>query len=334
MKQRQLGNTELKISEMGFGCSSLGGGLFHKDDKEALAALNRAFDSGVNFFDTSDSYSFGNSEKLLGQAFKTRRDQVIIASKVGKRFKPLGAVALMVRPYLSPISGLFNKMKRTLHGMRESQQHYDYSHAHIMDAIEKSLIRLQTDYLDIYQLYNPTPEVLEHGEVFDTFRLLKRQGKIRHFGVSCVTVDDAFTCLDVEGIGTIQVTLNLLDFEASLKFLELAQQKNIGVIARVPLAQGLLTDADSDTMADNTLRDLKELMERRRRAAQFRFLVHKDRTLAQSAIQYSLGLPGVSVVIPGMVNQQQLTENLAALDAPSLSAEEMKKIKALQLSWQ
>lgn len=333
MKKRSLGRTNLEVSEMGFGCSSLGGGFYHKDDKEALAALREALEAGVNFFDTSDSYSFGHSERLLGQICKSRRDKVILASKGGKRFKALGAAALMVRPYLTPISGLFKSMKRSLHGMREGQQHYDYSHQHLTRAIEASLLRLQTDYLDLYQLYNPTPEILHRQEIFDTFRLLKRQGKIRHFGVSCVTVEDAMACLEIEGLSTVQITVNLLDFEAARKFLSKAEEKQIGVIARVPLAQGLLTDAESDTMAENTVRDREQLMERKRRAAQFRFLVHKDRTLAQSAIQYVLGLPGVSVVIPGMVNRRQLNENLAALDAPPLSEEEMQKVAALQQSW-
>ncbi|MBI4228823.1 MAG: aldo/keto reductase, partial [Deltaproteobacteria bacterium] len=326
MNYRSFGKTDLKVSELGLGCSSLGGGLYHRDDQESIKTLFQAFDLGINFYDTSDNYSQGNSERLIGQAFKGKRDRVIIASKGGAVFSPLGSFALRLKMILRPMRHLLHPMRRYLHQMRDSEKSYDYSPRHLTEAIHGSLKRLQTDYIDLYQLYNPSSSILESGEVFDTLDKLKVQGKIRYYGVSCVTVDGALLCLKHHGTSSVQVTINLLDQEAITKLIPLSQENKLAVIARVPLAQGLLTNAQNDTMAEQSARNQREFEDRKNRAKNFWFLVKENRTIAQAALQFVLQFQGVSVVIPGMINRRQLNENLGALAAPPLTKEELERI--------
>jgi aryl-alcohol dehydrogenase-like predicted oxidoreductase len=326
MNYRLFGKTDLKVSEVGLGCSSLRGGLYHRDDQESIKTLFQAFDLGINFYDTSDNYSQGNSERLIGQAFKGKRDRVIIASKGGAVFSPLGRFALQLKPILRPMRHLLNLMRSYLHKMRDSEKSYDYSPKHLTEAVEGSLKRLQTEYIDLYQLYNPSSSILESGEVFDILDKLKIRGKIRYYGVSCVTIDDALLCLKHHGISSVQVTINLLDQEAITKLIPLATENKLAVIARVPLAQGLLTSLQIGTMAEHSARNRREFKDRKNRAKKFWFLVKENRTMAQAALQFVLQLQGVSVVIPGIINRKQLEENLGALTASPLTSEELMKI--------
>jgi aryl-alcohol dehydrogenase-like predicted oxidoreductase len=314
---------------MGMGCSSLGGGLYYKDDKESLTLLSMAFDSGINFFDTADNYSQGNSERLIGKAFKHCRDRVVIASKGGAVFSMLGKTALKIKPVLKPVKRLIFSMKGYLYPLYHKHKTYNYSSKHLTEAVHKSLKRLQSDRIDIYQLYNPSAEVLERGEVFEVFEMLKKQGKIRHYGVSCVTIDDALICLKYPQVASVQVRINLIDRTAIEKLLPLAAERKLAIIAREPLAQGLFTDTERGTMAERTARSLKEFEDKKRKANQFRFLAKENRTIAQTAIQFLLQSREVSVVIPGMMKRSELKENLAALKAPSLSKEELLNIYSI-----
>jgi aryl-alcohol dehydrogenase-like predicted oxidoreductase len=329
MNYRSFGKTDLKVSEIGMGCSSLGGGLHYRDDRESISTLLKAFDSGINFYDTSDNYSQGKSEKLLGQAFKGKRDHLIIASKVGTVYSSFGNLALRIRPLLRPLRNFLNPLRSSLNKVRYSQRHKDFTRKHLTKAIHRSLKRLQTDYLDLYQLHNPPPSLLEKGDLFETLEELKIQGNIRYYGVSCTTVDDALICLRYPGISSVQIAINLLDQEAITKFLPLTQEKQLAVIARVPLAQGLLTNPKSDTKAAQLIKNELEFDERQSRAKKYHSLIKEDRTMAQAALQFILQLQAVSVVIPGMTKQKHLEENLGALNAPPLTTEELLKIESI-----
>jgi len=164
MKYKNFGNTDLKVSELGLGCQSLGGGLYHRDDKESIKILHKAFEYGINFYDVSDHHSFGMSEKLLGRAFKDRRDRVIITSKAGLMYSQAGSFILKVRSLARPVSGFLRPFKSSLHYFRALQLRFNYSEEYITQAVEKSLIRLQTDYLDLFQLYKPSASIIENGE--------------------------------------------------------------------------------------------------------------------------------------------------------------------------
>jgi aryl-alcohol dehydrogenase-like predicted oxidoreductase len=326
MNYRSFGKTDLKVSEIGLGCASLGGGLYYKDDQESIKTLLQAFDSGINFYDTADSYGLGKSQMLIGQAFKYKRDRVILASKIGIFYSPLGSLALRMRPLLRPVSRFLRPMKDSFHRMRASQKHYDFSPKYLTKAVDRSLKRFQSDYLDLFQLYNPPTSILEKGDFCETLESLKTQGKIRHYGVACVTVNDALICLRHPGISSVQVDISLLDQEAIIKLLPLAQEEKLAVIARHPRAMGFLTNTHSDIMGDLSLYDQREFKGKRKRAKAFQFLIKTNRTLAQAAIQFVLQLHGVSVVIPRAINRRQLEENLGALTAPPLTKEELERV--------
>ena len=329
MEYRSFGKTDLKVSEIGFGCQSLGGGLYYKDDSESIMTLQQAFGSGINFYDTSDHYSQGMSERLIGRAFKDRRDRVILSSKAGTLYYSIGNLALRMRPLLRPMSYLLHPMKISLHLMRASQKGSDFSAEYLTKAVHGSLRRLQTDYLDLFQLHKPPSSILEEGDFCETLEKLKDQGKIRYYGVSCATVDDALICLKHPGISSVQVGISLLDQEAITKLLPVAREKTLVVIARNPRAQGHLTNTLSDIMAETYARNQREFEDRKNRAKQFQFLIKENRTLAQAALQFILQLHGVSVVIPRSVNREQLEENLGALTAPPLTKEELLKIESM-----
>jgi len=328
MHRRRLGNTTLDVSGIGLGCQSLGGGLYHRDDREAVRVLRRAAEAGINFFDTADHYSLGRSEVLIAKAFNNRRSEVILSTKVGTTYSSLATAALRARPLLRPFSRALRGLKLRLHHLRASQRHCDFSAAYISRAAENCLRRLRTDYLDLLMLHKPPPVEFERGEAFEALARLQAVGKIRYFGVSCDGAADARAALRMPGLSAIQVTINLLDQSAVPEVLPLAQRLNCGVIARNPRAQGHLTNEYRDVMAETYDQDAAEAAAREQAAREFSYLANDRRTMAQAAIQFAQHLSAVSVVLPRVVNLQQLEEVLAAPAAPPLSAEELVRIAA------
>lgn len=325
-KLRPLGSTGLKVSEIGCGCSSLGGVLDREGEAEGLRTLQIAMDRGINFFDTADAYSMGRSEELLGQAVIGRRDRVVIATKGGSRFTPAWKTVVDSRFLLVPLRKALKPFKRYFNLVRHTQKQYDYSPTHLRNALEASLKRLGTDYIDLYQLYNPTPPELEAGEFIEVLKAFKQEGKIRFYGISCRSVDDALMCLKYPGVSTVQIVVSLADQEALDSVINQLIAKNVGVIAREPLAQGFLTANTERKLAEESARSRGEIRSREARAKQFGFLVRPDRSLAQAAMQFVLQVPGVSTVIPGMITREQIHENMGALTAPALSVGELRQI--------
>jgi len=329
MKYKNFGNTNLIVSELGLGCQSLGGGLYHRDDNESIKTLHKAFEYGINFYDVSDHHSLGQSEILLGRAFKDRRDKVIITSKAGLMYTQTGFFALRLRNLARPFSGLLRPVKNSLHYFRASQLRFNYSGEYITQAVEKSLIRLQTDYLDLFQLYKPSAQIIEQGEFIETLEKLKSQGKIRYYGITCLTVDDAILCLKFPNISSLQVAISLIDQEAITKLIPLIKEKNLGLISRHPRAIGLFTKNNDDIMGDSSVFSKDEFEIRKNKAAKFQFLIKEDRTMAQASIQFVLQLDGISVVLPRAVNREELNENVGSLKASPLKDDELKKIYSL-----
>ncbi|HTL46456.1 MAG TPA: aldo/keto reductase [Verrucomicrobiae bacterium] len=321
MRTRILGKTDLKVTELGLGCQSLGGSFHYKDDKEALAVLSAALDAGINFFDTADSYALGHSERLIGKALKGRRDKAVITTKAGYVYTRLGTVGQVWGPRLSFLSPLLRPFRAPLNEARYLFQYRNFSPRHLAGAAEASLRRLETDYVDLFLLHDPSPKLLEIEEIWQTLEKLKREGKVRHYGISCITEGDAMDFLKRMPV-PVQVTVNLIDQEALDGLLPHAAQTGAGIIARLPFARGLLTGA-SDTKADQVTRHPKVIAERKKRAEKFRFLAKEGRSMAQAALRFVLDQPGISTVIPGVSRRAHLKEALAALDLPALSAEEM-----------
>jgi len=219
MHYRTLGRTGLQVSEVGFGAWAIGGpatlgeleiGWGEVDDAMSLRAIEAAYDAGVTFFDTSDAYGAGRSETLLGKALKSKRDRVVIATKVGNR----------------TVDGRWVK---------------DFSKAWIAQALDASLARLGMDYVDLYQLHSPTDTADYRDEVVEALEALKGQGKIRSYGVSVGPAAHGPWVIRNTRADTIQVVYNMLEREPEQELLSLAQAQGVGIIARVPLASGFLT---------------------------------------------------------------------------------------------
>lgn len=315
MQYRMLGRTGLKVSEVGFGAWAIGGpaklgdveiGWGEVDDAMSLRAIEAAYDAGVTFFDTADAYGAGRSEVLIGKAFKSKRDRVVIATKVGNR---------------TTAAGEWVK---------------DFSKQWITEAIEASLTRLGMDYVDLYQLHSGTDTAQYRDETFEALNALKAAGKIRYYGISVGPCAHGPWVIRNTPADTIQVVYNMLEREPEAELLPLAQERGIGIIARVPLASGFLSGKFTpDTQfAPNDHRSRTYPPEKIRQmvgqVAKLDFLTEgKSKTLAQAALQYCLAHPAVSVVIPGAKTPEQARANAAASDGVLLTPQEVARARAV-----
>jgi aryl-alcohol dehydrogenase-like predicted oxidoreductase len=309
VRYRRLGRTELQVSEVGFGAWAIGG---HKhghsygptDNAASLKAIARALERGCTFFDTADIYGHGLSEKLLGQALQKQRQACIIATKVGNDF------------YHGPVRKNFDP---------------DY----IRMAVDKSLERLRTDYIDLYQLHNPPLMMLQRREHYEVLDELKQAGKIRFYGVSVHDAYEGTMAINTGKPDAIQVVYNLLRPDARDELLPLAREQDIGLIIREPLASGMLTGKyTADTIfPEGDIRATwprEYLMMQIQVVEKFRFLAREgQRTLAQAALRFVLDEPAVSVVISGIKTVGHAEENLAASELAPLNDEERQAISDL-----
>lgn len=295
---RKLGNTDITVSEIGFGAWAIGGtadaagtplGWGRTSDDESLAAIRRARELGVTFFDTADSYGFGRSESLLGIVLPRKRQDVVIATKVG-----------VVRG-------------------EEGRLAKDFSRAHISHAVDGSLKRLRTDYIDLYQLHNPSLDDLRRDDIHEAMDRLQEVGKIRYWGVSITTPDEGIEIIRNGWGYALQVLYNVLNQAPAAELFPLAKEKGYGIIARVPLASGLLAGKfrpDSVFPADDvrqnflTPRRLEEVIPRVDEAKSI--IGGTARSLAEGAIRFTLVDDAVSTVIPGARNVRQVEMNVAA----------------------
>jgi aryl-alcohol dehydrogenase-like predicted oxidoreductase len=307
MRYRTLGKTGLRVSVVGLGTMVHAGHFGPMRDEESLGAIDAALDLGVNFIDTSDAYGAGYSETLLGQAIKGRRDKVVIATKGG------------------------NVMTGPDRGKR------NFAPAYIDNVLHESLKRLQTDYIDLYQLHNPTVDVIEKGDVWEVLERRKKEGKIRHYGVSINTMEEGVAAVREGRSATIQVEYSLLVQEPAEAFFPSAQAANIGIIARVPLKRGILTGkmiaADETRFQGEDVRARSFKGEAFRKelakAEQLRFLVHGPvQSMVQAAIAFCIAHPAVTLTIPGARNAAQMRENAAGADI-DLPTEDLKKVAEL-----
>jgi aryl-alcohol dehydrogenase-like predicted oxidoreductase len=307
MKYKLLGKTGFNVSTVGLGTMVHAGHFGPMKDEDSIGAIDAALELGVNFIDTSDAYGAGYGETLLGNALRGRRDKVILATKGGN---------VMTGP---------NRGKRI------------FTPDYIDGVLHESLKRLQTDYIDLYQLHNPNVEVIERGEVWEVLERAKKAGKILHYGVSINTMEEGVAAVKDGRSETIQVEYNLLAQEPADAFFESAQAANVGIIARVPLRRGILTGkmtaADEQRFQGEDVRARSFKGEAFRnelaKAEQLRFLVHGAvKSLAQAAIAFCVAHAAVSVTIPGARNAAQMRENASGADF-ELPPEDLKKIAEL-----
>lgn len=303
MIHRTLGKTGYRVSAVGFGAWAIGGDWGPVDDAESMRALHAAADAGVNFFDTADVYGDGRSERLIGRFLRERDERLYVATKIGRR--------------------------------APRQEVREYSPVNLRAWTDRSRENLGVETLDLVQLHCPPDEVFDMPEVFAALDELVDQGAVAHHGVSVETVDQALRSLRHTGVATVQIIFNLFRQKPGQAFFPAAAAAGVGVVARVPLASGLLTGriTSDTTFAETDHRhfnrngesfDVGETFSGVPPATgleaveELRALLPGDGTLAQQAIRWILMFEQVSTVIPGARNARQAAENAGAASLPPL----------------
>jgi aryl-alcohol dehydrogenase-like predicted oxidoreductase len=311
MQYRKLGRTGWEVSASSFGAWAIGGTWGEVDDKESLTALHRAVDLGVNFIDTADVYGDGRSERLIAQLKKERSEEIIVATKAGRRLDPHVADG--------------------------------YSRQNLTAFIDRSLKNLDTETIDLLQLHCPSPEVYYRPEVFGILDDLVQAGKIRYYGVSVEKVEEAIKAIEYPNVQSIQIIFNIFRQRPADLFFKLAQEKQVGILARVPLSSGMLTGKmtrDTQFEADDhrTFNREGESFDKGetfsgvdyalslQAVEELRPLVPEGWTMAQFALRWILMFDAVTCVIPGAKRISQAEDNANAAELPPISDETMAKV--------
>lgn len=311
MKYRSLGRTDIQVSEIGFGAWGIGGytagytSYGKTDDRVSHNALAHAFEVGINFYDTSSVYGYGRSERLIGEAFRGCRDKVVLATKAG-----------------------FTAYDRPP----------DYSSVHLRRSLEESLRRLRSDYIDLLQLHNPTPDVLRgDSDALQTLETLQREGKIRTYGLSVRSPEEGVVAIGELGVPVVQTNLNMMDLRAlDCGLLATAEARGAGIIARTPLCFGFLSrKVAPDAVFDKGDHRSGWSAEQRQRWADgalrlFSALgVPPGQSETQMALRFCLSFAAVSTVIPGILTPEQADENAAASDLEPLPSDLVERVKEI-----
>lgn len=311
MQQRTLGKTGYDVSSISFGAWAIGGTWGEVSEADAMAALHKTLDLGINFFDTADVYGDGRSERLIARLRRERPEAFYVATKAGRRLDP-----------------------HTAGG---------YNAQNLRGFIERSLQNLETETIDLLQLHCPPPEVYERDEVFGVLDGFVGEGLLRAYGVSVETVDEALTAIKHPNVSTVQIIFNAFRLKPAEQFFAAAREANVGILARVPLASGLLTGkmTPQSSFAPDDHRNFNRHGEAFDRGETFsgvdfetglqavgelRPLVPEGMTLAEFALRWILMFPEVSCAIPGAKNAAQAEANARAADLPPLSEEAMRGV--------
>lgn len=293
MKKRQLGNSDLFVTELGLGCMSIG-----TDEKAARYIIDTALDEGINYFDTADLYDFGVNETLVGAALKPVRDKVILATKVGNRWRK-----------------------------DRSGWSWDPSKSYIKEEVKYSLKRLGTDYIDLYQLHGGTIED-PMEETIEAFEELKAEGYIRYYGISSIRPNVIREYVRKSKMVSVMMQYSILDRRPEEEALPLLGEHKISVVTRGPLAKGLLSDrmlekASEKGYLDYSRDELQEVL------PLLKEKVALGRSFTEVALQYNLANPTVASVITGASNPEQVRSNAAAARSRALADEEISFIRQL-----
>ena len=314
MNYRTLGRTGWKVSEVSFGAWAIGGAWGHVSDEDGLAALHKAIDSGVNFIDTADVYGNGRSERLIAQLKKRRKEEIIVATKAGRRLP---------------------------HQVIEG-----YSRENLTAWVEDSLRNLATDTLDLLQLHCPPTELYYRPEVFGILDDLVKAGKIRYYGVSVEKAEEALKAIEFPNVQTVQIIFNCFRQRPTELFFPQAKQKQVGILARVPLASGLLAGKfrrDSTFVADDHRNfnrhgeafDVGETFSGVEFGAgleaveEIHSLLPPGVSMSQLALRWILMFDAVTCAIPGGKRPEQVADNCGASGMPPITRETMSKIQGI-----
>ncbi|PEL11104.1 aldo/keto reductase [Bacillus sp. AFS017336] len=292
MKKRKLGSTLLQISEIGLGCMSLG-----TEDNEAISTIHAAIDAGINYFDTADLYDFGKNEEIVGKGIKGRRDQVILATKVGNRWNN-----------------------------SNDKWHWDPSGAYIKEAVKASLRRLNTDYIDYYQLHGGTIDD-QYEETVYTFEELVKEGLIRYYGISSIRPNVINRFVNHSSIQGVMMQYNVLERRPE-EFFPLFEKNNISVIARGSVAKGLLTNNWEKKLSTKGYLSYSE-HECKETIFKLTQLLEEEQSLHSLALHYLLHHNVVSSLAIGARNKEQLLDNINAYYAKPLSTKQITQIQEI-----
>ena len=318
MKYRHLPRTELDLSEIGFGLWTVATNWWgHIEESDKVLLLQRAFDQGVNFFDTADIYGDGYGEEILFKSLDRQRHEIVISTKFGYDF--------------------YNSPPRVGHQERTQR----FEPAFICYACEQSLRRLKTDYIDLYQFHNPRISAIERDEVFKTLEDLVQEGKIRYYGVALGPdigwFEEGEAAMRYRNVHSLQVIYSILEQEPAHRFFPIAEEEEVGLISRVPHASEVLTNRFDQPLVfsptDHRAHRKQGWLEKALKKAQMvKFLAEDtDRTLAQAAIKFCLTQRSIVSVLPNFTTLEELAEYTSAPETPDLSAEERERLEEL---WQ
>ncbi|QOR65357.1 aldo/keto reductase [Cytobacillus suaedae] len=296
MKTRQIGNSDLIVSELGLGCMSLG-----RDERQATDIIHKAIDSGINYLDTADLYNFGVNEEFIGRAIKSKRKDIILATKVGNRWNS-----------------------------DKEGWSWDPSKDYIKSAVKDSLHRLQTDYIDLYQLHGGTLED-NIDETIEAFEDLKKEGLIRYYGISSIRPNVIKEYVERSSIVSVMMQYSIVDRRPEEVF-PLLREHNISVVCRGPVAKGVLTDKPlefiNSKIKENGYLDysFEELSSLRNSLKQE---LGSERSLTEIALQFCLYDSIVASVVAGASKLEQLVENVKAVTSIPLTDEQMRILREL-----
>ncbi len=314
MKYRKFGRIGWDVSEISFGAWGVGGEWGTVDDEESIAAMKRALELGVNFFDTADVYGDGRSERLLRRLRKETKTPFHVATKAGRRLSPHVAAG--------------------------------YNKENLTAFIERSLQNLGVDSLELVQLHCPPTDTYYHPETFAAMDELVKAGKVRHYGVSVERVEEGLKAIEFPNVESIQIIFNMFRQRPAERFLAEAERRGVATIIRVPLASGLLTGklTATSTFARDDHRNFNRHGEAfdigetfagvpyevgLQAVAELKSLLPAGATLAQWALRWILMFDGVSTVIPGGKNPRQVEDNCGASALPSLTEQQMRSVRSI-----
>jgi aryl-alcohol dehydrogenase-like predicted oxidoreductase len=314
MNYRPLGRTGWKVADISFGAWAIGGSWGHVSDEDALAALNKAVDAGVNFLDTADVYGGGRSERLIAELKKSRREEIIVATKAGRRLP-----------------------RQTVAG---------YSRQNLTSWVEDSLRNLACETLDLLQLHCPPTDLYKGPEVFAILDDLVKAGKIRYYGVSVEKIEEALKAIEYPNAQTVQIIFNCFRQRPAEVFFPKAKQKQVGILARVPLASGLLTGklSPQSTFAADDHRNFNRHGESfdvgetfsgvdynvgLEAVEEIRRLLPAGVSMSQFALRWILMFDAVTCAIPGGKRPEQVANNCRASDLPLLSSGAMDAVRRI-----
>ena len=304
MNLRKFGSLDWNVSEIGLGCWAMGADWGDLTDENAKKILKTSFENGINFFDTADVYGDGRSEKFVGDFINSTSEKIFVATKAGRRINP-----------------------------HEAEGYYDRD---LMESfVDRSLKNLGVETIDLLQMHCPPTEVFSNDLTYQMLDYLVSKGKIQHYGFSVETVDEAMKCIQKPHTKSVQIIFNMFRLKPAEEFFKLAKEKNIAIIARVPLASGLLTGKmhSNSTFPDNDHRNYNingdafdigetfsgvDFNKALNVVEEVKSIIPEQFSLSQLALKWILMHDEVSVVIPGAKNSDQVLNNISASSLPNI----------------